>query len=42
MRVTSLPCDLHEENEERWLPAPIEEALGLACTYPSQLMEVGL
>lgn len=34
------PVILHTEDEDRWLHAPIEEALGLACTYPSQLMAV--
>jgi len=26
--------------KERWLTSLVEEALGLACTYPSQLMAV--
>ena len=34
------PVILHQEDEERWLSAPIEQALGLACTFPSQLMAV--
>jgi len=32
------PVILHREDEERWLTAPIEEALELACAHPSQLM----
>jgi len=34
------PVILHQEDEERWLTAPADEALALACTYPSQLMAV--
>lgn len=34
------PVILHEEDEERWLTAPIEDALSLACAFPSQLMAV--
>jgi putative SOS response-associated peptidase YedK len=32
------PVILHDEDYDRWLEAPLEEALLLACTYPSQLM----
>lgn len=34
------PVILHQEEEERWLTSPIDDALGLACTYPSQLIAV--
>ncbi len=34
------PVILHQEDEERWLTAPLDEALSLACAYPSQLMKV--
>jgi putative SOS response-associated peptidase YedK len=34
------PVILHQEDEERWLAAPLEDALSLACTYPSQLIAV--
>ena len=32
------PVILHTEDEERWLAAPVEDALTLACAHPSQLM----
>ena len=32
------PVILHSEDEERWLTADIDDALPLACTFPSQLM----
>ena len=35
-----LPVILHDEDHDRWLSAPIEEALTLATAYPSQLMRV--
>jgi putative SOS response-associated peptidase YedK len=34
------PVILHQEDEERWLTAGVDDALGLACTYPSQLLAV--
>lgn len=34
------PVILHQEDEERWLTAPLDDALPLACAYPSQLMMV--
>lgn len=34
------PVILHHEDEETWLKAPVEEALGLACAFPSQLMAI--
>jgi putative SOS response-associated peptidase YedK len=34
------PVVLHEEDYDRWLTAPVEDALGLACTFPSQLMAI--
>lgn len=34
------PVILHTEDEDRWLHADVEEALGLACAHPSQLMAV--
>lgn len=37
-RVASLI--LHDEDQDRWLTAPVEEALRLACAFPSQLIEV--
>lgn len=40
IHAKACPVILHEEDEERWLTAPIEDALSLACTYPSQLMAV--
>lgn len=36
----AVPVILHDEDYERWLQAPVEEALLLACAYPSQLMAV--
>lgn len=34
------PVILHDEDHDRWLRAPIEEALELATAYPSQLLRV--
>lgn len=34
------PVILHDEDYDRWLTAPVEDALSLACAYPSQLMAV--
>jgi putative SOS response-associated peptidase YedK len=36
----AMPVILHEEDWDRWLDAPVEEALSLAGPYPSQLMRV--
>jgi putative SOS response-associated peptidase YedK len=37
----AIPVILHDQDYDRWLKAPIEEALTVACAYPSQLMAVG-
>lgn len=34
------PVILHEEDYDNWLQAPIDDAIGLACAYPSQLIAV--
>lgn len=34
------PVILHDEDHDRWLRAPVEDALTLACAYPSQLLRV--
>lgn len=34
------PVILHDEDHDRWLNAPVEEALSLATAYPSQLLRV--
>lgn len=34
----AMPVILHEEDYDRWLTAPIAEAIKLATAYPSQLM----
>lgn len=34
----AMPVVLHDDDYERWLQAPVEEALALAAAYPSQLM----
>lgn len=34
------PVILHQEDEDRWLHGEVEDALGLACAFPSQLMLV--
>lgn len=36
----AMPVLLHEEDEERWLTAPFDQAILLAQPYPSQLMSV--
>ncbi len=36
----AIPVILHEEDHDRWLAAPVEEALTLATAFPSQLMAV--
>jgi len=34
----AMPVILHKEDEQRWLTAPIDDALALAQPFPSQLM----
>ncbi len=34
----AMPVLLHDEDEERWLSAPIEQAMELVAPYPTQLM----
>jgi putative SOS response-associated peptidase YedK len=34
------PVILHEDDYDRWLTADLENALALACAFPSQLIEV--
>lgn len=36
----AIPVILHDEDFDTWLHAPVDEALGLACAFPSQLMAV--
>jgi len=36
----AIPVILHEEDYDRWLGAELDEALSLACAFPSQLMSV--
>lgn len=36
----AMPVILLAEDQERWLNAPVEEALSLLTAYPSQLMSV--
>ena len=36
----AIPVILHEEDYDRWLRAELDEALTLACAFPSQLMAV--
>lgn len=36
----ALPVILHDDDYDRWLQAPVEDALALAAAYPSQLMIV--
>lgn len=36
----AMPVLLHDDHEQRWLTAPIEEALMLAAPFPAQLMAV--
>lgn len=38
----AIPVILHDEDHDRWLGAPVEDALSLACAFPSQLMDVGV
>ncbi|AMK24373.1 SOS response-associated peptidase [Sphingobium sp. TKS] len=35
------PVILHPEDYDRWLHADVDDALSLACAYPSQLMALG-
>ena len=35
------PVILHPEDYDRWLHADLDDALSIACAYPSQLMAVG-
>jgi putative SOS response-associated peptidase YedK len=37
----AIPVILHDEDYDRWLRAPVEDALSLACAFPSQLMAKG-
>lgn len=34
----AVPVILHDEDFDRWLTAPVNEALSLACAHPSQLI----
>lgn len=34
----AIPVILHEEDHDTWLRAPLDEALSLACPFPSQLL----
>lgn len=34
----AVPVILHEEDYDRWLEAPLDDALSLACAFPSQLI----
>lgn len=36
----AIPVILHDEDYDRWLNAPVEEALELAVAFPSQLLTV--
>ena len=36
----AIPVILHDEDHERWLSAPVEDALSLACAHPSQLIAI--
>lgn len=37
----AMPVILHEEDFDRRLQAPLEEAIPLACPFPSQLISIG-
>lgn len=37
----AMPVILHPEDHDRWLRAPVVEALTLAAPFPSQLMAIG-
>jgi putative SOS response-associated peptidase YedK len=36
----AMPVILHEEDFDKWLTAPVDDALTLACAHPSQLIVV--
>jgi len=36
----AIPVILHEEDHMKWLTSPVEDALSLACAFPSQLITV--
>lgn len=36
----AIPVILHDEDFDRWLTAPVDDALSLACAHPSQLIAV--
>jgi putative SOS response-associated peptidase YedK len=36
----AVPVILHDDDHAKWLNAPVEEALTLACAFPSQLIAV--
>ncbi|USI71595.1 SOS response-associated peptidase [Sphingomonas morindae] len=36
----AMPVRLHDQDETRWLSAPLEEALTLAAPFPAQLVAV--
>lgn len=36
----AIPVILHDEDQDRWLTAPIDHALSLACAHPSQLIAI--
>jgi len=36
----AIPVILHDEDFDRWLTAPLDDAIKLACAFPSQLMAV--
>lgn len=40
IHTKAMPVLLHPEDEERWLTAPMEDALSLAEPFPTQLMRV--
>lgn len=40
VRPKAIPVTLHEEDHTKWLTSPVEDALSLACAFPSQLITV--
>ena len=36
----AIPVILHDEDFDRWLTAPVDDALSLACAHPSQLLAI--
>lgn len=38
----AIPVILHDEDHDRWLRAPLDQALDLACAFPSQLLSVDI